>query len=157
MRKRTTRARQEPEIQREKVPNNAAPAHVHSSHAAHKAAGAAACITRTHSHRAGPCGLRCALPSCSPGDVFGNSAHPPIGKNKKLSCSLSRRSATRRSASANICLLVCFCEDSLAYSFDSFLHWLARSCSVAVCGEEERGPATITCTMSGSSALEEIN
>jgi hypothetical protein len=68
MRKRTTRARQEPAIQREKVANSAARAHVHSSHAAHKAAGAAACIPATCPHRATPCGLRCALPSCSPGE-----------------------------------------------------------------------------------------
>ena len=60
------RARQEPAIQREKFANSGAPAHVHSSHAAHKAAGAAACIPTTRPHRAGPCGLRCALPSCSP-------------------------------------------------------------------------------------------
>ena len=68
MRKRTTRARQEPAIQREKVSNSVAPAHVHSSHAAHKAAGAAACITTTRPQLAGLCGLRCALPLCSPGE-----------------------------------------------------------------------------------------
>jgi hypothetical protein len=68
MRKRTTRARQEPAIQREKVANSAAPAHIHPPHAAHKAAGAAACIPTTRPHRAGPCGLRCALRSCSPGN-----------------------------------------------------------------------------------------
>jgi hypothetical protein len=51
-----------------KVTNSAGPAHVHPFHAAHEAAGAAACISTTRPHRAGPCGLRCALPSCSPGE-----------------------------------------------------------------------------------------
>ena len=51
------RARQERAIQREKVANSAAPAHVHSSHAAHRAAGTTACMPRTRPHRAGPCGL----------------------------------------------------------------------------------------------------
>ena len=61
------RARKEPAIQRETVANSAAPAHVHSSHAAHRAAWDAACMPTTRPHRAGPCGLRCALLSCSPG------------------------------------------------------------------------------------------
>jgi hypothetical protein len=51
-----------------KVSKSAAPSHVHSSHAAHKAAGAAGCINTTNPHRAGPCGLSCALPSCPPGE-----------------------------------------------------------------------------------------
>ena len=62
------RARQKPAIQREEVATSAAPAHVHPPHAAQNAAGAAACIPTTRPHRAGPCGLRCALPSCSPGE-----------------------------------------------------------------------------------------
>ena len=53
-----TRARQEPNSER-KVANSAAPAHMHSSHAAQKAPGAAACISTTCPRRAGPCGLRC--------------------------------------------------------------------------------------------------
>ena len=39
-----------------------------TSHAAHKADGAAACMPIIRPHRAGPCGLRRALPSCSPGE-----------------------------------------------------------------------------------------
>jgi hypothetical protein len=48
-------------LQTGEVANSAVPAQVHSCHT-----GAAVCIPTAHPRRAGPCGLRCALPSCSP-------------------------------------------------------------------------------------------
>jgi hypothetical protein len=72
VRKRTHKSEARTRNLERKVANSAAPAHVHSSHAAHKAPGAAACIATIRPHRAGLCGLRCALPtlpSRSPGGV----------------------------------------------------------------------------------------
>ena len=67
-----------------KVANSAAPTHVHPSHAAHKAAGVAACIPTTHPHRAGPCGLRCALPSCSTGKQNERPLHTTLQQAQRI-------------------------------------------------------------------------
>ena len=67
-----TGAGQNPRNSDRKVANSPTPARMHSSssHAARTANEAAECIPKARPHRTSPCCLRCALPSCSPGEYL---------------------------------------------------------------------------------------